>query len=87
MLDFAFPADHPELPTSDMHTITAVLIEPYSAPHHCRITDFLHIYLVQPWLAEQSVEDVRLEEKISAKELKLGEWCVLLCCVVLYLVI
>ncbi len=72
MLDYAFPGDSPDLPIEQMHAIGAVLIDPYAKPHHCKITDFLNVYLVQPWLAEQSVEDVRLEENISKKEIKLG---------------
>lgn len=73
VLNYAFPNDHPDMPIEEMSSITAILIEEYIHPHHCHLKDFLSVYLVQPWLAEQSVEDVRLEETIMAKEVKLGK--------------
>ena len=32
------------------------------------------MYLVQPWLADESVADVRTEEMISASELQVNTW-------------
>jgi len=69
---FGFPNDDPDLPVEKFPSITAEPIEVYSASHHCRLADFLKVYLVQPWLAEQSVEDVRMEEQITAQQLSIG---------------
>jgi hypothetical protein len=69
---YGFPDDSPDLPVDKLQTITAVMIDTFSAPHHCKLADFLQVYLAQPWLAEQSVEDVRFEEQIAAKELAIG---------------
>lgn len=70
--NYGFPEDHPDLPVDKMVTIKAVMIDTFSPGHHCKLTDFLQVYLVQPWLAEQSVEDVRFEEQIASKELGIG---------------
>ena len=71
LTDFGF-TDSPDLVVSELNTIQAIMIETFSAGKHCKLYDFLSVYLVQPWLAEQSVEDVRLEEQISQKELSVG---------------
>lgn len=70
--NFGFPDDHPDLSVDKMPTIKAVMIDTFSPSNHCKLTDFLQVYLVQPWLAEQSVEDVRFEEQIATKELGIG---------------
>jgi hypothetical protein len=72
MLSFGFPNDSPDLTIDKLKTIGAVMIEPYAPGHHCKVSDFLQVYLIQPWLAEQSVEDVRFEEQIAVKDLALG---------------
>jgi hypothetical protein len=54
-----------------MISITADLIDIYEYPPHFKVFDFLKIYLVQPWMADQYIEDVRIEEKISSRELEL----------------
>uniref|UniRef100_A0A7S3GN15 EF-hand domain-containing protein n=1 Tax=Spumella elongata TaxID=89044 RepID=A0A7S3GN15_9STRA len=73
LADYGFPNDNPDLPIEQLHTIEAVMMETFNnAAKHCKLYDFLSVYLVQPWLAEQSVEDVRLEEQISQKELSVG---------------
>ena len=41
-----------------MERIEAALTEKYQPPSHCRIEDFLEVYLVQPWLAEQVYDKV-----------------------------
>ena len=70
---YGFPDDSPDLPFEKLATaIKAEMIDPFTPGHHCKLVDFLKVYLVQPWLAEQSVEDVRFEEQIAAKELAVG---------------
>lgn len=70
---FSFPNDDPDLPVQDMHKISATILNKYVPISHFKLSDFLDVYMMQPWLALQSVEDVRLEERISSLELKLGK--------------
>lgn len=70
---YAFPGDDANLPVERFNEIKAELIEPYKPSHHVKIHDFLQVYFVQPWLAEQAVADVRLEELISAKNIDQGK--------------
>lgn len=67
---YGFPNDSPELEVSQMSTIQASMIEHFVPSKHCTLTDFLSVYLIQPWLSEQSIEDVRIEETISSMELR-----------------
>jgi len=72
MEHYGFPNDHPDLPVSSFPRIAAEPILRYTPGHHCQLADFLNVYLVQPWLVEQSIEDVRFEEQIAAKQLSMG---------------
>ena len=72
MQAFGFPNDSPDLPVEKLCTIAVEMIDAFQPGHHCKLTDFLQVYLVQPWLADQSVEDVRFEEQIANKELVIG---------------
>jgi hypothetical protein len=69
---YGFPNDHPDLPVAEFVNITAEPINRYVPGHHCKLSDFLNVYLVQPWMVEQSTEDVRFEEQIAAKQLGIG---------------
>jgi hypothetical protein len=46
---YGFPTDEPGLLTSEMHTIKAVLVDPYVPAAHCEIDDFFVVFLAQPW--------------------------------------
>lgn len=70
---YAFPGDDVQLPVERYDEIKTELIDQYKAPHHIKIHDVLQVYFVQPWLAEQAVADVRLEELIAAKEIDKGK--------------
>ncbi len=70
---FIFPGDSPDLLVKDFILIECRMLDPYSHPKHVQITDFLDIYLVQPWLAEQAVGDVRLEEIARQAEIDRGK--------------
>ena len=66
----AFPTDDPRLLPDDMLTnIQAVLLNKAKQSSHFRLGDFIRIYLVQPWLSKQAVEDIRLEEDIAMKDI------------------
>ena len=73
LLQCGFLNDDPTLAVSDINKIEAVLLESYRPSSHSKPSDFINVYLVQPWLADETVEDVRFEEMIDAKELKLGK--------------
>ncbi len=70
--NYAFPNDSVDMLPDDMHKIEGVLLDTFTPTKHCNMMDFLRVYLVQPWLAEQSVEDVRLEESISSKAIQIS---------------
>lgn len=69
---YAFPNDRLDMLPEEMHTIEAVVLDAFQPSHHCSLMDFMRVYLVQPWLAQQSVEDVRLEESIASKQLQVS---------------
>ncbi len=70
---YIFPADDPDFTTDQLVAIDCQLLDPYVHPKHIQIVDFLQIYLVQPWLAEQAVGDVRLEEQAKKIEIERGK--------------
>ena len=70
---FIFPSDDPEFTTDQLIAIDCQLLDPYHHPKHIKLEDFLQIYLVQPWLAEQAVGDVRLEESVKKIEIDKGK--------------
>jgi hypothetical protein len=69
---YAFPEDDPDLQVQDFYKITAEILDPFSSPPHFKIDTFMKIYFVQPWLAEEAVKDVRLEEAIRKKNIEIG---------------
>merc|ERR1711991_949654 len=54
-----------------MPKITAKLIENYDPSKNFQISDFLSIFLGQPWLVQEALDDVKLEEDLKSKELEL----------------
>lgn len=70
---YGFPTDEPDLKIEEMHKITAVLLEPFVPSNHCKISDFLIVYMSQPWIGELAVDDVRFEEIIRSKELEIDK--------------
>ena len=73
---YSFPNDSPELTLNQYHQIEkdVCLMDPFVPPHHFKLETFLHVYYVQPWLAEEAVKDVRLEESIRRKAIEKGRW-------------
>eukprot|EP01038_Epipyxis_sp_PR26KG_P007862 gene7862-10671_t len=70
---YSFPNDDPDIDIHDMFKINAIIIDKFQPPKHCKVSDFSSVYYAQPWLADQSVEDVRFEEAINAKEIRRGK--------------
>lgn len=70
---YAFVNDRPDLPVDEMAKIGVVLLDRFLPTSHFAVADYLKVYFLQPWLAIQSVEDIRYEERINMKELKLGQ--------------
>jgi hypothetical protein len=70
---YLFPADDPEFTVEQFTLIDCQLQAPYKPPKHIQLEDFLRIYLVQPWLAEQAVGDVRLEEEAKKIDIARGK--------------
>jgi len=66
----AFPADSPDLPIEQMHIIHAEIFDTYSPEKHYKISDFIQVLFSQPWIAEQAVEDIQLEEVSLGKGLE-----------------
>lgn len=69
-LYYGFPTDHPGLPVSDFHQITAQLLDNFSPHGHFNITEYISIYMAQPWLADMATADVKFEEQIRTTELQ-----------------
>ena len=67
----SFPNDEVDLSTEEMPKITAKLIENYDPSKNFQISDFLSIFLGQPWLVQEALDDVKLEEDLKSKELEL----------------
>ncbi len=72
---YSFPNDSPELTLDEFYKIEkdVCLIDPFVGPHHFKLETFMHVYYVQPWLAEEAVKDVRLEEAIRRKFIEKGK--------------
>ena len=69
-LYYGFPTDHPGLPVSEFHQITAQLLDHFSPHGHFNIIEYISIYMAQPWLADMATADVRFEEQIRTAELQ-----------------
>jgi hypothetical protein len=42
------------------------------AKGHISVGHFLKVYYLQPWISQHAIDDIRYEERISGKEVKLG---------------
>ena len=68
---YTFPEDDPDLGVRDFYKITAEILDPFSPPHHFKISTFMSVYFVQPWMADEAVKDA-LEESIRRKQIEKG---------------
>jgi hypothetical protein len=68
----AFPRDQPDLSVQDMRNIDCHLLDSFRPTKHIDVSEFLHVFVLQPWLATESVEDIRYEERIASKEIRLN---------------
>ena len=69
----AFPTDSVDLSVGDMHAITAELISKHHQHHHFKVSEFYAIFLAQPWVVQEAVEDVKIEEEIKSMQLSLDK--------------
>ena len=69
----SFPTDAVDLPTEEMEKITATLIESHNPGKNFDTSEFLSIFLGQPWLVQEALNDVKLEEDLKSKELELDQ--------------
>lgn len=70
---YGFPTDKLDLSVENFQEITAVLVERFVAPPHIKIEEFFTVFMVQPWLAEHTVGDVRIEEEVTKNEILMGK--------------
>ncbi len=71
---YSFPGDSPDLSIDDMKNINCILLDTYDdRKSHIDITHFLKVYYLQPWITSDAVDDIRFEERMTGKELKLGK--------------
>ena len=70
----AFPDDADTLEPHQMpKKIKALLVDKFVSRKHFDLQGFLDIVMAQPWMANQALEDVHLEEDLRTKELHLDE--------------
>lgn len=70
----AFPDDSDTLEPHQMpKKIKALLVDKFVSRKHFDTKSFLDIVMAQPWMANQALEDVHLEEDLRTKELHLDE--------------
>jgi hypothetical protein len=70
----AFPDDADTLEPHQMpKKIKALLVDTFVERKHFDTKSFLDIVMSQPWMANQALEDVHLEEDLRTKELHLDE--------------
>lgn len=70
----AFPDDADTLEPHQMpKRIKALLVDKFVSRKHFDLRNFLDIVMAQPWMANQALEDVHLEEDLRVKELQLDE--------------
>eukprot|EP00981_Chlorochromonas_danica_P006633 scaffold1446_cov175-Ochromonas_danica.AAC.11 len=67
---YAFPNDSPDLAIDQLPKIEIVLLEPYEGGRHLLVQTFVLIYLLQPWIVSQCVDDIRYEERINSKTVR-----------------
>ena len=70
----AFPDDADSLEPHQMpKKIKAQLVDKFVPRKHFDINSFMDIVMSQPWMANQALEDVHLEEELRTRELHLDE--------------
>lgn len=69
----SFPTDRVDLKVEEMNEITCELIEHFTPHKNFKVSEFLAIYLGQPWLIEQALDDVKMEEALKTKNLELDQ--------------
>lgn len=70
----AFPNDADHLKAHEMpDKIKAQLVERFIGRKHFDLKNFIDVIMSQPWMANQAMEDVHLEEEFRLKELHLDE--------------
>ncbi len=67
LMYYAFPNDSPDLTVEQLSSIQVVLLDPFSPSVHIYVHQFLKIYLLQPWLLQECIDDIRFEERINNK--------------------
>lgn len=70
MLYFAYPGDNPKYSISELKNIQAVVLHPFKPPPHCKVSDVTKVYYSSPWLLEDIINDLRLEDKLVAINLE-----------------
>ena len=60
---YGFPDDKPDLLYTQLPTIEASMVEKFVPAKHCKFQDLTYVYHSQPWLAEEAVKDVRIEDE------------------------
>ena len=60
---YGFPDDKPDLLYTQLPTVEASMVEKFVPAKHCKFQDLTYVYHSQPWLAEEAVKDVRIEDE------------------------
>ena len=60
---YGFPDDKPDLLYTQLPAIEAQMVEKFTPAKHCKFQDLTYVYHSQPWLAEEAVKDVRIEDE------------------------
>eukprot|EP01031_Cornospumella_fuschlensis_P025232 gene25232-30474_t len=66
---YAFPNDEPEMSIEELSGIKVILLDEFVEKQHAHIKldQWLLVLLMQPWLVQQCIDDIRFEERINAK--------------------
>lgn len=62
---YSFPEGSLDFLACDLHKTEAEMVEPFTPSRHVTLTDITSVYFSQPWLAEEAVKDVRVEEELQ----------------------
>ena len=66
---YSFPEGSLDFNVTELHKTVAELVEPFAPTRHVKLTDITSVYFSQPWLAEEAVKDVRIEEELLSLSL------------------
>ncbi|RYH31883.1 hypothetical protein EON65_01705 [archaeon] len=69
---YAFPNDEPDMSIEELSGIKVILLDEFVEKQHAHIMldQWLLVLLMQPWLVQQCIDDIRFEERINAKLLR-----------------